>query len=175
LKTLVKYCALIIYYIIAKRLPTQPVPGYRFGYFIRRSLVKHIFDACGDHVIIKQDANFGKGTGIRIGDNSQIGEKAYIGAYTKIGRDVIMGPEVVIWSVMHRFDRVDLPINQQDGTDMRPVEIGDDVWVGQRVIIMPGVIIGSHSVIGAGSIVTNDVPEWSVVAGVPARVIRMRK
>jgi maltose O-acetyltransferase len=166
---------LVIYYLIARHFPTQPVPGYKVGYYIRRKLVNQIFEACGSNVIIKQDAYFGKGTGIRIGDNSQIGERSYIGAYTKLGTDVIMGPEVIIWSVSHRFDKVDVPINQQEGTDMNPVEIGDDVWIGQRVIIMPGLKIGSHSVIGAGSIVTNDVPEWAVVAGVPARVIRMRK
>lgn len=75
----------------------------------------------------------------------------------------------------HRFDRTDIPINRQLGTEPRPVEIGDDVWIGQRVIIMPGVKIGSHSVIGAGAIVSKDVPEWAVVARIPARIIRMWK
>jgi maltose O-acetyltransferase len=174
-KSLSKYIALLIYYLIAKRFPSQPVPGYKIGYYIRRKLVKHIFETCGSNVIIKQNAYFGEGTGICIGDNSQIGERSTIGAFTKIGRDVIMGPEVIIWTVAHRFGRVDVPINKQEGIGVRPVEIGDDIWIGQRVIIMPGLKIGSHAVIGAGSIVTKEVPEWAVVAGVPARVIRMRK
>lgn len=134
-----KSIALLIYYLIAKRLPTQPVPGWRIGYYIRRKLVKRIFASCGRNVIIKQHAYFGTGTGIRIGDNSQVGERSVIGAYTKIGKDVIMAPEVIIWSVTHRFDRVEVPINRQEGIGLRPVEIGDDVWIGQRVIIMPGV------------------------------------
>jgi maltose O-acetyltransferase len=66
---------------------------------------------------------------------------------------------------------VDIPINPQKGPDCRPVEIADDVWIGQRAIIMPGLKIGSHTVIGAGSIVTKDVPEGAVVAGIPARII----
>ena len=86
-----------------------------------------------------------------------------------------MGPEVIIWSVAHRFDRVDIPINKQEGTGLNPVEIGDDVWIGQRVIIMPGIKVKSHSVIDAGSIVTKNVPEWAVIASVPAKVLRVRK
>lgn len=175
MKTMVKYLALALYYLVGRHFPTQPVPGWQIGYSFRRMLVKYIFDSCGKRVIIKQNAYFGMGTGIKIGDNSQIGEKSYIGAYTKIGKDVIMGPEVIIWSVSHRFDRVDIPINKQEGTEINPVEIGDDVWIGQRAIMMPGVKIGSHAVIGASAIVTKDVPEWAVVAGIPAKMVRMRK
>jgi maltose O-acetyltransferase len=170
-----KGIALFIYYLFAKRLPTQPFPGYKIGYVLRRFLVKFIFKECGKNVVIKQHADFGKGIGIKIGDNSQLGENSYVGAYTNIGNDVIMGPEVLIWTIGHRFDRTDIPINQQGSAEIRPVTIGDDVWIGQRVIIMPGVKVGSHAVIGAGAIVTKNVPEWAVVAGVPARVIRMRK
>lgn len=175
MKKFLKLISLILYYGIAKRFPSQPVPGYRIGYVIRRLLVKNIFEECGRNVIIKQNAYFGRGDGIKLGNNSQIGERSYVSSFTKIGRDVIMGPEVIIWSVSHRFDRTDIPINRQGGTEPKPVEIGDDVWIGQRVIIMPGVKIGSHSVIGAGAIVTKDVPEWAVVAGIPAKIIRMRK
>jgi len=172
---MLKRIALLIYYLIAKRLPSQPFPGYRIGYTIRRYLCKFIFEECGKNVIIKQNANFGKGTGIKIGDNSQIGERSYIGSYTTIGKNVVMGLEVIIWTIGHRFDRTDIPINQQGPTEIKPVFIGDDVWIGQRVIIMPGLKIGSHSVIGAGAVVTKDVPEWAVIAGVPAKIIRMRK
>jgi len=116
-------------------------------------------------VIVKKNAYFGKGTGISIGDNSQIGERSQIGAYTRIGRDVIMAPDVIIWTMGHAFDRTDIPINQQGATEIQPVTIGDDVWIGQRAIIKPGVTVGNHAIIGAGSIVTKDVPEWAIVAG----------
>ena len=53
--------------------------------------------------------------------------------------------------------------------------IGDNVWIGTRAIIQPGVVIGSHSIIGSGAVVTKSIPEYSVVVGVPARVIKKRK
>lgn len=56
-----------------------------------------------------------------------------------------------------------------------PVTIGDDVWVGARAVILPGVAVGPHAVIGAGAVVRDDVPEWGIVAGVPARLVRMRR
>ena len=55
-----------------------------------------------------------------------------------------------------------------------PVIIGDDVWIGGRVIILPGVTIGSHSIIAAGAVVTKDVPEWAIVGGTPAKVLKFR-
>lgn len=57
----------------------------------------------------------------------------------------------------------------------RPVVIGNDVWIGTRVIIMPGVHVGNHVIIGANSVVTHDVPDYSVVAGCPAKIVRKRK
>jgi acetyltransferase-like isoleucine patch superfamily enzyme len=67
-----------------------------------------------------------------------------------------------------------VPIRDQ-GMYQRRVTIGDDVWTGCRVVIVPGVTIGSHVIIGAGSVVINDVPEWVVCGGVPARVLRDRR
>jgi len=143
---------LLMYYSFAKYLPTQPEPGWQIGYAIRRFLVKRIFEECGEHVIVKKNAYFGKGTGISVGDNSQIGERSQIGAYTKIGRDVIMAPDVIIWTISHPFSRTDIPINQQGATEIQPVNIGDDVWIGQRAIIKPGVTVGNHAIIGAGGL-----------------------
>ena len=85
-----------------------------------------------------------------------------------------MAPDVIIWTIGHSFDRTDIP-NKQGETAYTPVMIGDDVWIGQRAIIKPGTKVGSHAIIGAGSIVTKDVPEWAIVAGNPAKIIRMRK
>jgi len=170
-----KIFALLLYYSVAQYLPTQPALGWQIAYAIRRILAKYIFAQCGKNVIVKKNAYFGKGTGITIGDNSQIGERSQIGAYTRIGRDVIMAPDVIIWTMGHAFDRTDIPINQQGATEIQSVNIGDDVWIGQRAIIKPGVTVGNHAIIGAGSIVTKDIPEWAIVAGNPARIIRMRK
>ena len=62
----------------------------------------------------------------------------------------------------------------QGFTDPKPIVIGDDVWIGRRVMVMPGVHIGSHCIIGAGAIVTKDIPDWAIAAGSPAVVKKYR-
>ena len=92
----------------------------------------------------------------------------------KIGNNVRIAPNVMIISANHVFDNPDIPICQQ-GMDVKPITIEDDVWVAGRVNIMAGVTIGKGSVIGAGSVVTKDIPPYSVAVGVPAKVIKTRK
>ena len=92
----------------------------------------------------------------------------------KIGNNVRIAPNVMIISANHVFDNPDIPICEQ-GMDVKPITIEDDVWVAGRVNIMAGVTIGKGSVIGAGSVVTKDIPPYSVAVGVPAKVIKTRK
>jgi maltose O-acetyltransferase len=165
---------LLIYYAIAQHFPTQPMPSWRFGYALRRFLVKRIFASCGDGVIIKQHAYFGDGRTLRIGHRTQIGLNSRIDHEVTIGDDVLMGPDVVMLSGGHAFEAVDIPINQQGATACKPIVISNDVWIGTRVIILPGVEIGSGSVIGAGSIVSRSIPPYSIAVGAPAKVIRTR-
>ena len=91
-----------------------------------------------------------------------------------IGDNVMMGPDVVILTHTHNIDTPTLPMIEQ-GMRTDPVTIGNDVWIGMRSIIMPGVNIGDGSVIGAGAVVTKDVPAYAIVGGVPAKVIKYRK
>lgn len=91
-----------------------------------------------------------------------------------IGRDVMMGPDCVVLTRNHRHDRVDVPMIEQGYEDYRPVTIEDDVWIGRRVTILPGVNVGAHSILSAGAVVTKDVEPYSVVGGVPARLIKKR-
>lgn len=86
-----------------------------------------------------------------------------------------MGPEVYIYTQNHDFSRMDIPMDQQGWSKERPVVIEDDVWIGSRVTILPGVIVGRGCVIGASSVVTKSCPPYSVVAGNPAKVVRLRK
>lgn len=166
--------ALLIYYGLAQFLPTQPVPGWRLGYKLRRALVTSIFLEVGDGVVVKSRAYFGNGRSVRMGARSQLGVSSKVENDIVLGADVVMGPDVVIMSSAHAFGRTDIPINAQGAVRRRPVVIGDDVWIGTRVIVMPGVYIGNHAVVGAGAVVTHDVPDWAVVGGVPARFIRSR-
>lgn len=91
-----------------------------------------------------------------------------------MGNDVVMGPDVVLMSSAHAFEATDIPVNLQGGLPRRPIVIGHDVWIGTRVIVLPGVTIGNKAIIGAGSVVTKPVTPWAIVAGNPARIIRYR-
>ena len=169
-----KEISLFVYYFFARYFPTQPVPGFRFAYWIRRILVKNIVEQCGENIIVKSNCYLGRGEGIRVGSRSQLGQNSRIGPYTIIRDDVVMGPDVIIMTTSHNFERLDVPINRQGYMQVRPVIIGNDVWIGTRVIILPGVTIGDQAVIGAGAVVTKDVPPRAIVGGNPARLIRYR-
>lgn len=166
--------ALAIYYLVGIRLPTRPVPGWRLGYFLRRKLVSLIAESCGNGVIVKKGAYIGSGRGLKIGDNSQLGHNSRIGPEVRIGENVVMGPDVIIMTTSHAFDDATRPIRLQGELPIRPIVIGNDVWIGTRVVILPGVIIGDGAIIGACSVVTRNVLPSAIVAGNPARLIRMR-
>jgi maltose O-acetyltransferase len=87
-----------------------------------------------------------------------------------------MGEDVLFQGGGHRFDDINIPMGQSGNLPPSPLEIMDDVWIGARAIILPGCKrIGAHSIIGAGAVVTKDVPDYAIVGGNPAKVIRMRK
>lgn len=175
MKKMIRLLCLAFYYGFARYLPTQPLPGWRLGYFLRRRLVRHLFETCGEGVIVKQGAYFGNGRGLRVGARAQIGDHCRIDHDVNIGDDVVMGPDVVIMTIGHAFADPDRPINLQGGLPRRPVSIGRDVWIGTRVVILPGVEIGDGAVIGACSVVTRSIPPFAVAAGNPARVIKWRR
>lgn len=127
---------------------------------------------CGAEVNIEKDAIFSQK--VTLGDFSGIGINAKIYGECHIGAFVMMGTDVTVITRNHRFDRTDVPMMKQGFEDEKPVYIGDDVWIGDRVIILPGVHIGEDAIIAAGSVVTKDVPRYTVVGGVPAKVIRAR-
>lgn len=115
--------------------------------------------------------------GISIGDNVFLGTDNFFqgaGGIT-IGNDVQLGPGVKIWSMNHKYQDIDILIRSQ-GYDLKAVHIGDDVWIGANVIILPGAKIGNGCVIAAGSVVTDKtIPEYTVVAGNPCRKIGTRE
>jgi len=171
---MLKKIYLFFYYAFIQFLPMQPFPGYKLFYKIRYFFVKKIIKKCGKDVIVKNKCYFGDGSRLEVGNRSQLGQNARLGGSIKIGDDVLMGPDVVMMAISHRFDRIDIPINQQGSTEEKPIEIGNDVWIGTRVIILPGVKIGDHSIIGAGAVVTKSFPPYSIIGGVPAKLIKKR-
>jgi len=164
----------ILYYAFARHLPASDSP-YSFGSKkIRRALCKNIFDSSADDFNIEHGAFFGSGKGISIGSRSGLGINCRVQGPLTIGNNVMMGPDVIIYTGNHRFDRLDIPMIDQGNTEPRPVVIEDDVWIAARAIILPGVTIGRGAVVAAGAVVTKDVPPYTVVGGVPAKKIKSR-
>ena len=110
----------------------------------------------------------------KIGENCNICANVLIENDVVIGNNVMMGPECVIYVRNHRYDRKDIPMNQQGSTEEEPVVIEDDVWIGGRVSILPGVRIHQGSIIAAGAVVTKDVESYTIVGGNPAKEIGRR-
>ena len=114
--------------------------------------------------------------GVSIGAKSVLGQECTISCYQhiSIGRECIIADRAMMIDFDHGVVEVDRPIREQ-GIYKRDVEIGHNVWMGYGACVLRGVKIGHNSVIGTSAVVTCDVPENAVVAGVPARIIRMRK
>ncbi len=160
----------LLYLIFAANLPYSRRSAWAKS--VRGFFAKHIVRHFGHDANIEKNAYFTPG--LSIGDYSSIGPRSEIFGVVTIGNDVMMGPDVVIQTNNHKHDRTDIPMRLQGFEEPREVVIGDDVWIGQRVIILPGVTVGKGCIIAAGAVVTKDVPEYSVVAGVPARVVKSR-
>ena len=165
----------VAYYAVARHLPASDNRYGRWARAVRRVLCRPLFTQMGREVNVERGAFFGDGTNIRIGNRSGLGINSRIYGPVFIGDHVMMGPDVMILTSNHRYDRLDIPMIDQGGTDHRPVTIEDDVWIGSRTIILPGVRVGSGAVIGAGSVVTKDVPPYGIVAGNPAKLIKYRR
>ena len=127
---------------------------------------------------VGQNVNFEKGARVPkdliIGDNSGVGINCEIQSGVKIGSNVMMGPEVLIYTENHNVTRTDIPMFFQGMESRKKVIIENDVWIGRRVIILPGVKIGKGSILGAGTVIAKDVPDYSVVVGNPGKVIKNR-
>ena len=132
----------------------------------------------GSFAIIRPTNLYGgePGVGLKMGNNSSIGPYSYIGCsgYIEIGDNVMISPRVSIYSENHNFDDIHLPMIEQ-GVTRSFVKIEDDCWIAANSIILAGVTVGKGAVVAAGSVVTKDVPPFSVVAGNPAKVVKARK
>jgi maltose O-acetyltransferase len=109
----------------------------------------------GDYCFVNYDSIIDANGGLTMGDN------------------VAIGPKTAIWTSNHEFKDLTIPIKNQPN-QLKPVKIGNDVWIGMNCTILPGVNIGNGVVIGAGSVVTSDIPDYAIAVGNPAKIIKYR-
>lgn len=126
-----------------------------------------------------KDTYIGKSVMIRsncvsIGFKSFVGPECWLASKVDIGNYVMLAGRVAIVGGDHRFDVVCVPSIEAGRAENKKVVIADDVWIGHGAIIMHGVIIGEGAIVAAGAVVTKNVEPYSIVAGVPAKTIRMR-
>ena len=134
-------------------------PPYRRFWLGRKSVIESyscINNAVGD---------------VTIGDHTRIGIHCTVIGPVCIGNNVNLAQGITVTALNHNFEDPTRKIDEQ-GISTKPVVIGDDVWIGANAVILPGVTIGTHSIVAAGAVVTKDVPDYSLVAGVPAKVIK---
>ena len=163
----------LLYHFIGIRLPKSDAKMNFGSKQIRAFATKLMLSNVGEHINIEKGAHFSHST--EIGDYSGIGENCRLYGRVIIGNYVMMGRECFIYTYNHETSRTDIPMQHQGGTLEKPVNIGNDVWIGSRVTILPGVTIGDGAIIGASSVVTKDVPPYAVACGNPARVVKYRK
>ncbi len=135
--------------------------GFRIGEGVIISRCTYIQSKCGN---------------IEIGDFCSIGVQCYISAVNdvSIGNNVLIAGQCYVGGGRYPMERNGIPMKDQGAYSKGPIVIGDDVWIGAGVKILDNVVVGEGSIVGAGAVVTKDVPPYAIVAGVPAKVIGER-
>lgn len=173
---------LLLYYGFARYLPksTAPILG-KLSLRIRRGICLKLFQKDSEHrcedLVVEQGAYFGSGNDFLVGNHVGIGKNfKSLSRNVTIDDHLLMGEDVLFLGGGHGMDRTDIPMGAQGTLPRSPLHIAGDVWIGARAIILPGCKrIGHGVVIGAGAVVTKDIPDWAIVGGNPAKVIRFRK
>jgi len=168
---------LLLYYGFAQYLPKSTRPMGKLSMIIRRFLCSRIFTTCGAKINVENGVYFGNGKDLNVGFEVGLSSRFKIlNRIVTIGNYVMIGEDTLILGGAHKFDRTDVPIGHQGALGKTYLEISDDVWIGVRVIILPGCKrIGKGVIVGAGSVVTKDIPDYAIVGGNPAKVIKYRE
>ena len=168
---------LFLYYGFAQYLPKSTRPLGKLSMRIRRALCHKIFTFCGNKLVVENRVYFGNGSDVTVGDEVGFGTNFKIQNRTlTIGNNLMMAEDVLFLGGGHLYDRLDIPMGHQLSASKTPFVIDDDVWIGARVIILPGCKhIGKGVIVGAGSVVTKDIPDFVIVGGNPAKIIKRRE
>jgi len=126
----------------------------------------------GDYATIEDFSAINNGVGhVIIGDRTKIGLSNTIIGPVTIGNDIRLAQNITLSGLNHKYTDVSSPIHKQ-GVSTAPITIEDETWIGANVVIVAGVTVGKHCIIAAGSVVTKDIPPYSVALGNPARVVK---
>lgn len=138
----------------------------------RRDLLRELLGSFGDNSVILPRFCCDYGKYINIGANCFVNYDAILldAAPITIGDDVLIGPRAQLLTALHPID--DIAARRDDWESAAPITVGDNVWLAAGVIVCPGVSIGADTVVGAGSVVTRDIPAGVLAAGNPCRVLR---
>ncbi|EUJ26121.1 galactoside O-acetyltransferase [Listeria floridensis FSL S10-1187] len=143
---------------------------------VKNKVAQRFLGKTGKNVNLRPKIQFVQPENIYLGANTGVGDRSRIvaKAEVRIGSDVLMAPEVIILTENHSVNGFEKIIDS--GTKTAPVYIGNDVWIGTRVIILPGADIPSGCVVAAGAVVTaGTFPPYSIIGGVPAKVIKKER
>lgn len=138
----------------------------------RETLLRELLGEVKEHFLVEQPFYCDYGYNIHLGENfySNVNMVILDGAPVTFGDNVFVAPNCGFYTAGHPLD----PVERNRGLEYaRPITIGNNVWIGAGVSVLPGVTIGDNCVIGAGSVVNRDIPAWSLAAGNPCRVIRV--
>lgn len=145
----------------------------------RKAIIEELFGRAGKNLRVYLPFRVDFGCNIYTGDNVLINQNCTFLDTNKItiGERVLIAPDVKIYTAVHPVSAKERYYDIGGGnayicTSSKPVDIGDDVWIGGGAIVLPGVTIGSNVIVGAGSVVTKDVPNNVIVAGNPAKIIK---
>lgn len=167
----------LLYYGFARHLPKSTVPVFgKMASALRRFCCKRMFASCGEKLNVEQGAYFGRGDDIRVGTSVGLGKNFIMhNCILTVDDYLMMGEDVMIIGGGHRFDDLDKPMGEQGAKEKTELHIAGDVWIGARAMVLPGCSrIGHGAVIGAGAVVTKDVPDYAIMGGNPAQIIRFR-
>ncbi len=173
LKKIIKAVCLVFYNMFLKNFPSSNSP-HAFGCKSRLAFLRHFLKSAGKNVNIQPGVYLYPLCNISIGNNSGIGKDSFVLApdTVEIGENVMIGPQLIVYTANHGTKR-SIPMIHQPMVNA-PVKIGNDIWIGARVTILPGVTVGDGAVIAAGAVVTRNVEPYTIVGGVPAKKISER-
>ena len=146
--------------------------GSKIYWSVRMDTPPYRCFSLGQHSVVESFSCVNNAVGdVVIGDYTRIGLHNTVIGPVSIGSHVNLAQGITVTALNHNFTDPHLRIDEQ-GISTKPVVIADDVWIGANAVILPGVTIGRHAVVAAGAVVTKDVPDYCIVTGVPARIIK---